>query len=531
MKNLLHTVVMAICCVTTMNVKAQPPMLSSLPTAPAVIFIDFDGHNVDGTVWNYSGPFYCSPSGLDNAKMTTIFNRVAEDYRPFNIDVTTDSTKFLAAPVAKRVRMIVTTTSDWYGSAGGVAFVGSFTWGDDTPAFVFSALLNYNVKNIAEAVAHEAGHTLGLYHQSSYDVNCVKTSDYSYGQGVGEIGWAPIMGVGYYQNLTSWSNGPNSFGCASFQNDMDIITTSNGITFRNDDHVGTFAGATTAVFAGNQFNVSGMIGQNTDLDMIKFTQPGYGRFQLSAVPYNVGSGNSGSNLDIQVNLYNNAQTLLGTYNPGTLLSSAIDTQLNPGIYYLRIEGRGNIYAPDYASLGDYALQGNFTAGIPLALRKLELHGEVISDKHNLTWLIEADEAITKQVLEVSTDGRTFSQVTESPSNLRSFMYKPYVTTTALYRLNVTFENGRQYYSNIVSLRNTGSVNWPKLAGNISSSNIIVTSPGTYSYTIYEFSGKTISKGQLTNGLNTINTETFSGGMYLIRFANGNEQWIDKFIKQ
>jgi hypothetical protein len=455
---------------------------------------------------------------------------VAEDYRPFAVNITTDSTKYLAAPAAKRMRAILTVTSDWYGSAGGVAFVGSFTWGDDTPCFIFSALLTYNVKYISEAAAHEAGHTLGLYHQATYNASCALTSNYNYGQGSGEIGWAPIMGVGYYQNLTLWNNGPNPYGCTSYQNDLSIITTTNGFGYRTDDYAATFAGATNAPYISNQFNVSGIVTESTDQDMIKFTQPSTGRFQLSAVPYSVGTGNSGSNLDLQVTLYNSSHTQLNIFNPGTLLSSVIDTMLNTGTYYLKIEGKGNIYAPNYASLGSYSLQGNFTSGT-LPLRRLELNGELVSDKHRLTWLIDADEAVTKQILEISTDGRDFSPVTQSPNSLRSFMYKPYVSTTAQYRLNVTFDNGHQYYSNIVSLRNTGSTDYPKLVGNISTGNIVVSSPGNYDYTVHEFSGKTVSRGQVTNGLNTINTTSITGGMYFIRFANGSEQWIDKFVKQ
>lgn len=530
MKNFLRSVLMAMPFMCAMNANSQVPLLKSLPSAQAVIFLDFDGHTVEGTAWNYSGPIYCSPSGLNNTQITTVFNRVSEDYRPFNVNVTTDSTEFLAAPLNKRVRVLITVSYEWYGSAGGVAFIGSFTWGDDSPCFIFSSLLNYNVKNISEAASHETGHTLGLFHQATYNASCVKTSDYNYGTGVGEIGWAPIMGVGYYQNLTSWYNGPNSYGCTSFQNDMDIITTTNGFGFRPDDYTATFTEATTTSFLANQFIVDGMIGQNSDQDMIRFTQPGYGRFQLTAIPYNVGSGNSGSNLDLQITLYNSSQTLLNVYNPGTLLSSVIDTLLYPGTYYLKIEGKGNIYTPDYSSLGSYKLQGDFTAGIPLSVRRLELHGELVSDKHKLTWLIDADETMTKQTLEISTDGKKFSPVTQSPNDLRSFMYKPYVTTTAQYRLNVTFDNGRQYYSNIISLRNTGSGDWPKLVSNITNTNIIVTSPGNYNYAIYEFDGKTVSKGQLTNGLNSINTAAINAGMYIIRFANGNEQWIDKFVK-
>ena len=231
-----------------LGAQAQVPALNSYPAASAVIFLDFDGHTVNGTGWNYNGPIFCAPSGMDNTKITSIFNRVSEDYRPFNVNITTDSTKFLAAPINKRMRVILTTTSSWYGNAGGVAFVGSYTWGDDTPCFVFSALLNNNEKYVAEAAAHEAGHTLGLYHQSAYDGNCVKTSDYNGGLGTGEIAWAPIMGVGYYKNMTLWHNGANPYGCSSIQNDLTVITTNNGFTFRTDDYTNSINQAGNIAF-------------------------------------------------------------------------------------------------------------------------------------------------------------------------------------------------------------------------------------------------------------------------------------------
>src|SRR6186997_1325752 len=181
MKNIFKHVFVLLSLISALGTKAQVPVMSSYPSASAVLFLDFDGHTVSGTSWNFTGPFICGSSGLTNTQITEAFNRIAEDYRPFNINVTTDSTKFLAAPMNKRMRVILTVTSDWYGNAGGVAFVNSFTWGDDNPCFVFTALLNYNTKNIAEAAAHEAGHTLGLYHQALYNASCALVSEYNQG--------------------------------------------------------------------------------------------------------------------------------------------------------------------------------------------------------------------------------------------------------------------------------------------------------------------------------------------------------------
>lgn len=512
--------------------RAQVPALSSYPSASAVLFLDFDGHTVSGTSWNSSGPIYCAAAGLTNDQLTIVFNRVAEDYRPFNLNVTTDSTKFLAAPIDKRMRVILTPTYQWYGSAGGVAFVNSFIWGDDTPCFVFTSLLNYNVKNIAEAAAHESGHTLGLFHQAAYNSECVKTTDYNPGTGSGEIGWAPIMGVGYYQNFTLWNNGPNSFGCTNYQSDLSVITGNNGFSYRTDDYSGTFATASTINFSSNQFTINGVIEQSSDQDLIRFVQPAYGRFQLNAVPYNVGTGNAGSDLDLQITLYNNAQVPVSVYNPGGLLSSVVDTLLAAGNYFLKIEGKGNMYAPNYASLGSYALEATYTESIPLPLRQLVLQGQLNGDRHQFNWLVDADETIVSQVLEVSTDGRNFAPVSQAASTDRNFSYKPFASGNLQYRLNVVFDNERQYFSNVVRLPNTASTPKPRVINNLTGSNTIsVNSPGNYDYMVYDFNGKVLARGVLVAGINSITANGMTGGMYMIRFSKDGQQWTEKIVRQ
>src|SRR5438105_2223300 len=96
------------------------PKLSSYPSAQATIFLDFDGQNVISASWNNGQPLNCAASGLNDTQITEVFNRVSEDYRPFNINITTDSTVFFAAPVNRRIRIIVTPTSGWYQGVGGV---------------------------------------------------------------------------------------------------------------------------------------------------------------------------------------------------------------------------------------------------------------------------------------------------------------------------------------------------------------------------------------------------------------------------
>ena len=517
------------------SARAQAPVLSSYPSAAAVIFLDFDGQTVTGSTWNaLRNPLICQPSNLSNNAIIEIFNRVAEDYRPFNINITTDSTRYFAAPLKKRTRVIITRTHDWYPGVGGVAFPGSFIWGDDTPCFVFSAALGNRPKWIAEAISHEAGHTLGLDHKAKWDENCNRIEDYNTGLGTGEIGWAPIMGIGYYKNFTLWHKGPGYLNCNSVQSDLDVITSaSNGFGYRADDHGSAPATATKPVFSDGQFEVTGVIEKNTDEDYFQFIMPASGRFELDAVPYNVGTGNAGSDLDLQVTLFDDHNTVLSVYNPGALLNSVADTLLNAGTYYLKIEGKGNLYAPEYASLGSYSMHARITTSEqPLALHRLELKGWQDGDQHTFSWYVEAEENITAQFIEIATDGRNFVPLSDIIAPARSFTYRPGSIARAQYRLRVEFDNGRRYYSNVVTISEADLRNRPHVVSNvINSTRFNVSSPGNHRYTVYDSHGRTLSSGALSIGVNTITVNAMRTGLYFVRFNDDQQQWTDKLLVQ
>ena len=529
---ILYPIYLAVLLIMSHTLFAQVPKLNSFPSAAAVIYLDFDGHTVNGTSWNSSGPIYAGPSNLSEDKVVEIFNRIAEDYRPFNINVTTDSTKYWAAPAKRRMRALLTITWEWYGRAGGVAFTNSFTWGDNTPCFIFTSLHGYSVKNIAEAASHEIGHTLGLRHQARYNDVCVKTEDYNSGTGSGQVSWAPIMGVGYYRNQTTWHNGPNPFGCTSAQDDLSIITsTTNGFGYRPDDHGATFTTASTLAISDKKIAEIGNITTNTDEDMFKVTMPANGLLKLEVAPYSVSAGESGSNLDVELKLYNNKQKLISSYNPTETLSAAIDTNLTGGDYYITVTGAGNMYATDYASLGSYTIKGDVIDFVVLPLRKLELKGTGNGAQHQLNWLIDADEAVVKQVLEVSENGSAFTQAAKVDAASRNTSHYTPAKGAVQYRLQVTFGNGQQHYSNIIAIRN-GTTSKPQLYTNVISSNaLMVSSPSLYTYIITDINGRQVAKGQVTEGSSTINTGAITAGMYLVRFNNGSEQHVEKFSKR
>lgn len=529
MKNVYFTLCTCLLLCFSFRVLAQVPKLNSYPAASAVIFLDFDGHLVEGTSWNSDGPIACNSANLNTEQLTEVFSRVAEDYRPFNINVTTDSTKYWSAPARKRMRIVLTTSSSWYGSAGGVAFSNSFTWGDNTPCFVFTALLNYNVKYISEAASHEMGHTLGLNHQSSYDQICNKTSEYNVGSGSGEIGWAPIMGVGYYRNLSLWHYGSNPWGCSYMQDDLGIIAgTANGFGYRTDDHGSTVATATPASFINNQFSFGGVIEKPNDADVFSFALNAKNRVQLNALPFSASAGYNGANVDLQIELTNGTQTVI--YNPESILRVSIDTTLPAGTYFVRVLSKGNTYAPDFASLGSYTLSAAMTS-VTLPVHKLDLRASAEHNRHKLDWEVVADESVAEQTVELSTDGSHFQPLATTAANSRSYTYVPAKAGLLYYRLRVIFDDGRAAYTNTTALRSGAANSKPFLVGNKVSSALSVNSPSSFVYTIFDLSGRQVAKGQLTQGLNRVETGAITHGLYLILYTNNREQYTEKFMKQ
>ncbi|HTE10081.1 MAG TPA: T9SS type A sorting domain-containing protein [Chitinophagaceae bacterium] len=506
---------------------AQLPKLSSFSPATATVFIDFDGQYVTATAWNMSGDINAAPSGFSAADITEMFNRVAEDYRPFNLNITTDSALYWAAPKNKRMRIIVTPTSQWYGSAGGVAYVGSFVWGDNTPAWVFSALLGNKTKWVAEAISHEVGHTLGLQHQSVYDAGCNKTAEYSTGLGTGEIGWAPIMGAGYYQNHTTWHIGSNTINCGTLQNDFDIISTKNGFGLRSDDHGDNNTIATPINIFADAFTVSGLINTSTDVDVFKIDIPYTTSLKLSAIPQNVGSGDDGANIDIKVTLLNGNDTI-NSYNPSTLLNAGVDTNLNAGTYYLVVDGVGNIYHNDVGSIGLYTITGSIASVLPV--KNFNFSGQVNNDKHRLYWSLQTDEVISQVMIESAADGQHFTTLATLNPAIKSYTSQPLGNETIYYRLKaITATNGQAWLSNIISLKGRTSTGGIQVINN-NTTDITIKSGDNFVYQLFTVGGQLIGSGKLSTGINQV-AAAGAKGVLLLHCSNGNQSFTQKLIKQ
>lgn len=342
--------------------------LQSLPGAAAVLYLDFDGEKGPFASW---GNFDAAPSGLTNTQVRQTWEHVSEDYAPFNVNVTTDLQAYLAAPATSRQRCIISPSSP---VESGVAYVGSFNWGSDVVCWA-----GYRGDKVGfEVVSHEMGHTMGL----SHDGRTSPSEEYYGGAGSGEVGWAPIMGVGYYKNLTQWSKGeyPNP---SQTQDDLVVITNDNNVDYRADDHGNDFASATyLEILAGNAVSNQGVIETGADFDTFRFTTTATGNVSLT-----VGRNGQDQNLDILAEIVRSSDgVVISSANPDTLLDATVTaTNLPAGTYFLRVSGvgRGSVSVDgysDYGSLGYYKVSGTVPNGVQpdrLAIAENSANGSVV----------------------------------------------------------------------------------------------------------------------------------------------------------
>jgi len=424
--------------------------LHSRKTASKTIYLDFDGHATTGTPWNSGGNTITTEiysfegdNSFSNNELTQIqeiWQRVSECYSPFDVNVTTEPPVVAdlinsGGPDTRwGIRVAIgKSTPDPAPSAGGVAYLGSFTWDTDTPTFVFSSRLGNFGKYIADATVHEVGHTLGL----SHDGRSTPSEGYYQGHGTGVTAWAPHMGVGYYVNIVQWSKGEYT-AANNQEDDLAIIVDPtnngwsgpNGFGYRPDDAANTYAAsaAIAGATAGATFNVDqkGIIEKTTDVDWFKITA-GAGSINLNAV-----GGPENTMLDIQLELYNASGTLLTTNNPVDELTASISRTVASGTYYVKVDGvsrtgPGTGTPPDegyteYSSLGQYRITGTYTGGGSVAggnvvasyndkTKTLTLTGDVSSNAVKVTFTPDAPMSVTGKILVEGLNGTKINNKT------------------------------------------------------------------------------------------------------------------------
>ena len=329
-------------------------LLESNPSAGHTIFLDVDGFCIpewiisSGTFRNAFAPAYDSDNDpgafniVEQQELLEIFNTVAEDFRIFDVNVTT-----IEPAAGEFVRVAIGgSPHPWFNRDGvvGVARLNAFYNGAPNVAWVFADRIlevGSGPSGVGNTSSHEAGHLLGLVH---FDRTTAPESIMASGNGGGWAVWAQGTGI----------------ESADAQDDIAFLgenSPSPGpLGFRQDDHTNT---KTLAIDNNNEFSIEGTIGQQYD--------PVLGTHQLDDDLFEVTPINPGQlQITIHVPDYGNLNPVLDVLTSGVPLITS--TPANPdadrsttatipvqaGItYQIRVSPR------DYAEVGFYRLAGEF----------------------------------------------------------------------------------------------------------------------------------------------------------------------------
>lgn len=361
---------------------SQTFTLHSKPGSQRTIYLDFNGATVSGTAWNGSSSDripngtvpgfsldgdYATFNAEEHARIQEVWQRVSEDYSPFDVDVTTQeptaaqidrsgsgdqvygTTALVTASLSARDRLC--------GGPGctGIAYIDVFNAPQDhayyQPAWAFTTEYD-DTQSIAETISHEVGHNLGLEHDG-------RTGDSEYYSG--HANWTPIMGSGFGP-VIQWSNGAYA-GATNTQDDVAVIAQS-GAPARPDEVGGTVASAGSALPTG-----VGIIGSRTDVDAYRIG------LCTGSVTVTAGNAPSSPDLDIKLTLLDaDGRTLasddprsgMGDGQSADGMGASITYAASAQVLYAAVDGVGTgsptTAYDDYGSLGQYTLTASGCSG-------------------------------------------------------------------------------------------------------------------------------------------------------------------------
>ena len=357
---------------------AQTFKLHSNPGADKTIYLNFVGETLtsasalvtDNELSSITVPPYSTDAdpGFSDEELRTIqeiWQRVAEDYSPFAVDVTTEpvaqdritrsgstdlnyGTEVLFAPLLP----------EWNCICSGVGYQKSFFDVGDSfkPAVVFHQAGRIGAHLLADAASQQLGLAMNL------DPDGIAGGEYG-GQGDSPVnGWVPIMADQLSgRPLSQFSKGEYN-GATNRQDDFKVITDL-GLPLRPDEAGGTIATAKElplqSTSGRSTLAFDGIITSATDTDVF-YIRAGMGLLDVRVDPAAVGA-----NADLVLTLRDPAGNVLQSSNPSQNLSAAVSRQITtPGLYYLEVSSTGEgdpavTGYSSYGSVGAYALTGSF----------------------------------------------------------------------------------------------------------------------------------------------------------------------------
>jgi len=361
-------------------------VLHSRPGATKVIYLDFNGHNIKGALWNtdmVAASIVVPAFDIDgkpstfnyaeHAMIQKVWKEISDAFAAFDVDVTTQD------PGVENIRKIkgdAKTTS--YGSrvcfggkssyvpnlieAGddpdgilGVTMLNSFNnevssvaYANDCPVLIFSDSIYQkgSAKDVADTAVHELGHAFNLNHSTTDD----GTTQVEYYAGHND--WGSYMGDTMGKSVAQWTDG--DYDANATNTEDNLVEIAKSISLKTpDDHGNTILLATvlttTKVKSTERSTLpvylytssaTGLIHNRADKDLFKITV-GEGEFYVEAI-----AADPQANLNIGLRLLDSAgDEVLDDYDYSYSSEDGMNgyiynVSLPAGDYYIEVDGVG-----------------------------------------------------------------------------------------------------------------------------------------------------------------------------------------------
>jgi hypothetical protein len=205
-------------------------------------------------------------------------------------------------------------------------------------------------------------------------------------------------------------------------------------------------------------------------------------------------------------------------------------------------------APQYIEISNITTGGVGCASIVLPVSLAAFKGECVNGKKHFTWSTASEENNDHFVLQQSSNGESYSDLTKIAGNGTSVVAHSYEASVpenaaGYYRLKQVDRNGAERYSNwiFVSCTESSVVNmklYPNPSHYNSSLDFYARAEGTLHITISDITGNPVIEQvhQTVKDYNTVelNTASLDAGVYYIQVsdpANFSNSKTFKFIKE
>lgn len=168
---------------------------------------------------------------------------------------------------------------------------------------------------------------------------------------------------------------------------------------------------------------------------------------------------------------------------------------------------------DTIDMGAYEVQSL----IPLPVHILAFTGSLVNEVARLQWLSGVEENLDYYELEMSVDGKKYVPLHSTSAKGNNFQYNydfTQLADKAFYRLRSVDKNGQSaYLDKIIFLSKEAGAGNILIYPNPARKYIMVKTQAPDILTIYNAVGKQVARKALTEGINRINIENLSAGVY------------------